>query len=165
MRTHVVVDTNVLLVASAKDDRADALCVRNCTQKLKNIRDSGALSIDSGFRIINEYRKGSSLSGQPGPGDQFLLWIWTNMFNPDICESVDFTSRSGSDDDFHEFPDDPALANFDRSDRKFVAVSLASEHRPPILNATDSDWSDHREALEKHGVVIKFLCPDAFKPR
>ena len=88
------------------------------------------------------------------------------MYNPDRCESVEITPRNDLEDDFHEFPDDPALANFDRSDRKYVAVARASQQSPVILNATDSDWWHHRETFEKHGVVIEFLCPEhQFKPR
>lgn len=49
---------------------------------------------------------------------------------------------------------------FDRSDRKFVAVSMPSLNQPSIANAVDSDWWDACEALEKVGVRIEFLCGD-----
>jgi hypothetical protein len=41
---------------------------------------------------------------------------------------------------FEQFPDVPELAGFDPSDRKCVAVAFASQHRPEILNAIDTDW-------------------------
>ena len=139
MRKHVVIDTNVLLVASDKAEQASRNRVRNCVNKLDQVRDSHCLSLDSRYRIFKEYMNKNSPTGEPGVGDAFLCRILKNQVNPDHCELVQITPRNDLDDDFHEFPDDHALANFDRSDRKFVAVSLASHHRPVILNATDSD--------------------------
>ena len=66
---------------------------------------------------------------------------------------------------FEEFPDDPELARFDRDDRKFVAVALASGTSPPIVNASDRDWWEHREALQVHGIEILFLCPELMPQR
>jgi hypothetical protein len=40
-----------------------------------------------------------------------------------------------------------------------VAVAVASGESPPILNAVDSDWWNHREALVESGFVVDFLCP------
>ena len=162
MRKHVVIDTNVLLVASQKAEQASQDCVRNCVNELDQVRLACCLLLDSGYRILKEYLNKNSPTGEPCVGDAFLKWILKNQANPEQCEFVEITPRNDSVDDFHEFPDDPALASFDRSDRKFVAVARASQHRPAILNATDSDWCHHREVLEKHGVVIDFLCPDQF---
>jgi hypothetical protein len=61
---------------------------------------------------------------------------------------------------FAEFPDDDALRGFDVSDQKFVAVALASNEHPPILNAVDSDWWNYGPALARHDVVVENLCPD-----
>jgi hypothetical protein len=66
----------------------------------------------------------------------------------------------GNGEDYEEFPDDPELARFDRSDRKFVAVTLASRLDPDVLNATDTDWWHYRECLKKYGVRVVFLCPN-----
>ena len=61
---------------------------------------------------------------------------------------------------FAEFPADPRLAGFHDDDRKFVAVSVRHPGRPPILQALDSEWWGHREALDDNGVTVDFLCPD-----
>ena len=78
------------------------------------------------------------------------------------CEQVEITPIGGSDWDFEEFPLDSELGTFDRSDRKFVAVALASKNAPQILNAVDSDWWIHRNRLRQHGLVVQFLCQELF---
>ncbi|MBI4493070.1 MAG: hypothetical protein HY690_09790 [Chloroflexi bacterium] len=56
--------------------------------------------------------------------------------------------------------DTNVLAAANRSDRKFVAVARACQRRPPVVNATDTDWWLFRDALKRHGVEVEFLCPD-----
>ena len=58
------------------------------------------------------------------------------------------------------FPEAEDVATFDRSDRKFVAVALVHGGQPPIYNAVDSDWSEHAQALARHGVRVEELCLD-----
>jgi hypothetical protein len=60
---------------------------------------------------------------------------------------------------FLEFPKDPDLKGFDRSDHKFVAIVVASGEGAPVLDATDSDWWDYRDALMRNGVRVEFICP------
>ena len=64
---------------------------------------------------------------------------------------------------FEEFPDDPALAGFDRDDRIFVAVSVAAGIRNLILNAVDSDYHLHRTGLKQAGVLAEELCPSELR--
>ena len=59
-------------------------------------------------------------------------------------------------EEFEDFPKDQALETFDRSDRKFVALAL--KVNAVIANAVDSDWLEHRGALLKNGVRIRFIC-------
>jgi hypothetical protein len=92
-----------------------------------------------------------------------MKWVWQNQGAADRCEQVHITPMPSDPENFHEFPSDTRLASFDRSDRKFVAVAKASQKCPTILNATDSDWWDHRVALAENGVVVEFLCPDQFR--
>ncbi len=159
----VIVDTNVAIVANRKTPQASAQCVLRCTQTLREVTTTGVLVIDDGWRIINEYKKNLQQSGQPGVGDAFCKWVLTNWGNPSRCETVTLTPQPASTDptDFVEFPNDPALRTFDRSDRKYVAVALAHPETPPILNAIDTDWWHHREMLEGYGIKVNFLCPDA----
>ena len=153
-----VVDTNVLVVANQASPQAGPQSVNACVNKLRTVQE-GIVVLDDDWRILGEY--GNKLNpGQPGVGDLFLKWVLINQVDPDRCEQVRLTLRSNDQDDFDEFPDDEALKGFDRSDRKFVAVALASKNEPDVLNAVDSDWSNYREELERHQVRIRFLCPE-----
>lgn len=158
----VVIDTNVLVTANAKAEQAGPDCVLACVDALEEARARKLVLVDGGMRIFEEYRRHASLSGQPGLGDAFFKWLWNNQANPRHCEQVAITPKANDVLDFEEFPNDPGLAGFDRADRKFVAVALASGKRPTVLNATDSDWWDFRRSLETHGLQIEFLCPGLF---
>lgn len=160
-----VVDTNVPVVANARSSQADPDCVIACIQSLQHIRDQGVILLDDALLILREYMRNLSMSGQPGPGDFFMKWVWTIQGHPDHCRQIAITQRRDDPTNFVEFPADPDLTGFDPSDRKFVAVALASNNTPEILNAVDSDWAEHYAALTRHGVCVTFLCPQHLFPR
>ncbi len=159
----VIVDTNVPLVANGAAPQASARCAAMCAQRLNAICTQDILVLDDCWYIINEYKHQLHSSGQPGFGDAFLKWVLTNWANPLRCELIHLTLQDDGQPgcDFVEYPQAPTLADFDPSDRKFVAVAMEHPEHPPILNAADSDWWYHREALARHGVQVEFLCPDA----
>src|SRR5580704_3921062 len=133
-----VVDTNVPIVANGRS-HADPACVIACVDVLLEVYSTGVTVLDDAMRILSEYMNHLSLSGEPGAGDAFMKWVWNVQADENRCERVVLTPRyENIADDFAEFPDDPELANFDRADRKFVAVALASRREPIILNAVDS---------------------------
>lgn len=148
-----VIDTNVLVTANKATDN----CALVCIGTLREAR-SGLVILDEGFLILKEYKGNVNESGRPGAGDEFLLWLLRNITNAERVASVHITPTD--EKGFEEFPDDPALAKFDHSDRKFVAVALASKHQPEIANATDTDWWHFREPLASNGVKVRFLCPE-----
>ncbi len=152
-----VVDTNVAVAANGKAPRADKRCELSCTKKLASL-SKARVCVDVGGLIIGEYRKHLSPKGQPGLGDLFMKWLLYNQYTPSVCERVAITPHSARG--FMEFPSDQCLASFHHDDRKFVAVALASQYSPTILNAVDSDWSNHQSALNAHGVRVEELCPD-----
>jgi hypothetical protein len=159
-----VVDTNVPVVANGKSEQADPACVIACIEALGEVRAKGLIAIDDHMRILQEYMNNLSMSGQPGPGDLFMKWVWTVQADVARCEQVPLTARDEESSDFAEFPNDPDLAGFDRSDRKFVAVALASRNSSQVLNAVDSDWATHHRALARNGVRVHFLCPQHVCP-
>jgi hypothetical protein len=154
----IIIDTNVPLVANDLHPAASQRCREACVQALADAR-SDAILLDADYEILSEYAKYLSHSGQPGLGDAFFRWLWANHTNPEHCRLIAITAHA--DRGYFEFPDEPALETFDRSDRKFVAVALASGEAPQLLNATDSDWWEHHAELTGCGVHITFLCPDA----
>jgi hypothetical protein len=154
-----VVDTNVALVANGAAD-ASPDCILTCTRRLLEITREGCIAIDDEWRIIREYQRKLSPSGQPGPGDAFLKWVLNHQGNPQRCRRVKLNPRLGKGEDFEEFPSHSALAEFDPADRKFVAVAVACQGGPiPILQAVDSKWWGWAEALRECQVEVEFLCP------
>lgn len=89
-----------------------------------------------------------------------MKWILTNYTNPSRVQLVALAVRSEDPEDFVDFPSHPSLSGFDRADRKFVALCKASSYGPHIVNATDSDWAKHWDALKSNGIMVVFLCPE-----
>ena len=162
-----VIDTNVGVVANGRGDtQADSACKLACVKKLRecveilNEKRSGHVVIDSGDEVFEEYRSHFNFSGQPGTGDKFFQTLYERQYSTDNCERVEINR----DDEwgYLEFPHDEALNGFDPSDRKFVAIAMQSENSPVILNATDSDWHESKEALDKY-VRVEQLCPNCLR--
>ena len=160
-----VVDTNVPVVANGRSNQADPDCVIACIQALTEIREQGVIMLDDALLILKEYMRNLSMSGQPGAGDFFMKWVWAIQAHPNHCQQVTITPRMDDPTNFVEFPPDAELAGFDRSDRKFVAVALASSSTPTVLNAVDSDWAEHYVALTRNGIRLTFLCPQLVFPK
>jgi hypothetical protein len=161
----VVIDTNVLATANGQASHAGPACVLASVRALEKIRKGQTVFLDTLGRILGEYYRHASRSGQPGPGDAFAKWLWQNQGYSKKCQAISITPRGSGMEDYQEFPSDPALATFDTDDRKFVAVALASARNPPILNAVDTDWCVHHAALKQNGVRVRFLCPDLMKSK
>lgn len=158
-----VVDTNVLVVANGSNDAVGPACRLNTIRRLGVVRQTQTLLLDLGVEILGEYRKHCSHSGQPGVGDEFFRWAYENQGR---LHRVAITPDAAGS--FKEFPADPELASFDLTDRKFVAVSAAAASAEPstpneILNAVDSDYSNHRDALRRADVRVTELCPEDLK--
>lgn len=158
MKQEVIVDTNVAVTANKLAEQANSDCVEQCINELKETQSSHRVLLDKDDEILGEYQKHLSLSGKPGPGDAFFKWLWRNQNNNACSRKVPITQHP--EREFEEFPHDPELDSFDRNDRKFVAVALASGTNPEILNASDTDWWNYRKPLERHGVNVNFLCPE-----
>jgi len=157
-----VVDTNVPIVANGQADHADSDCILACLKALEEVRRT-KIVLDDDLRIVSEYFHKLSRSGEPGPGDAFVKWAYDNQANPARCEQVHITPKPGAREDYEEFPEDPQLEGFDPSDRKFAAAARASQLKPKVLNAVDTDWWRARRPLARRGVHVEFLCPQAMQ--
>lgn len=157
-----VVDTNVPIVANyainsqGKPEDLDDTCVSECIRAIEHVRNQKNLVIDNGDEILSEYRNNLS-SERQGIGNSFLKWVFDHQYTLPQANRVSIT-RDG--DIYTEFPENPALADFDQDDRKFVAVANAHEEAPSILQATDREWWGYRDALQNEGINVHFLCPE-----
>jgi hypothetical protein len=153
----VVVDTNVPLTANGAAD-ASLDCVAACIAAVREVvEDRHRLAIDDDYRIIREYMNRLRASGEPGWGDRFLRWVLTHQ-RSERCIWVPITATDEDAGEFAEFPHAEELGEFDRSDRKFVAVANAHPAKPPILQGVDSKWWGWRGALRAAGIRVRFLC-------
>lgn len=162
MRTPVVVDTNVLLVANGGRSYSKS-CALACAKRLFEIQKSGQVVLDYGYEILKEYAKNQRDEGQPGPGFQFWKWLVNTKGGAGHCEWVTITKLAPSG--YREFPSHQGLLTFDPSDQKFVAAAKAHSGNPPILQAADSKWWGWNAALAECGVIVEFLCPEEIQAK
>lgn len=146
-----VVDTNVLIVASAAESSApryddvpaDLDQIEIVFEWLRQFRDDPArrLVLDEIFRIYDEYH--NKLNGQ-----HFGLQV----IDLKIRECLRTVPVEYDGDGFGVVP--AALAPVDNSDKKFVAAALHDPTSIHIVNATDSDWRQQKALLQQHGVTV-----------
>ncbi len=155
----VIVDTNVPIAANLEASVSPD-CAERCIEAILRVTSGEErLAVDGSGLIVEEYAH-KLAAGQQGVGHAFLMWVYNNQWDEARCEQVPIALDSASADecDFVEFPKDEALAKFDRSDRKFVAVAAAHSEHPPILEAADAKWVGWSPALTAAGITVEFLC-------
>lgn len=160
-----LVDTNVPKTANLAtqpdpDSDVPEECVLACINAVEHVIKQRGLIVDAGDEIFNEYRHKLSMKGQPGVGDAFMKWVHDHRHNPKYCDRVTITK---TEDSYDEFPDHDGLDNFDKADRKFVAVANAHKEKPPILQATDNKWWGWKDFLAEVSITVDFLCPEYTK--
>ncbi|WP_437576916.1 hypothetical protein [Sorangium sp. So ce887] len=155
MADHVV-DTNVLIVASAadpaspfKDTHVPANERRIVFAWLRDFRgDHGRrLIMDRARGLLHEYKK--KLTAQ-----DYGLVVAMEKLRTAAFVSVEY------DGEYAVVPE--GLARFDNSDKKLVAAHLAHRSdggQSTIVNACDTDWHEHEEALSAEGVIVEQLLP------
>ena len=173
----VIIDTNVIVVANTEiredengrliavgmADHATPDCIDTCQNRLTQILSGGTkVVLDDKERIIGEYRRNVEGSRQNRAGDLFWAWLMRIQWSPEKCAMVRITPLQGNGTEFEEFPEDAALNDFDKDDRKFIAVAMAYardyQQTAPILQAVDTKWEDFIEALQRHGVEVEWIC-------
>ena len=156
MDTNVLVTANSAVNPSAIPSELDE-CVDACCQAVDHIVKKGGLVIDSWDEIVTEYANNVRNIG-PGIGGKFIKWIYDNQWNEKLVTRVEIT-KSSDLYNYNEFPTNAELKKFDASDRKFIAVANARPEKPPILQATDSQWWGYKDVLKEIGITVLFLCP------
>ena len=149
--TAYVVDTNVAVVANGRVDDAGVMCRQSAIRFLGRIIASGQIVIDQGGEMMRQYHTYCNPQGQPGVGDHFFREILMNYGRKVLRIELE-----QQDSSYVDFPTEPELQAFDLGDRVFAATKLQS--KKPVLNATDTDWLNHLEALERNGIKVVFAC-------
>ena len=159
-----LIDTNVPKIANLATDPASIPnelidCVLMCVKAVDHVIQNGGLVLDAGDEIFGEYRGQLSMRGQPGVGDKFMKWVHDFRWSKPKINLVTITKKNANGD-YDQFPNHAGLKNFDRSDRKFIAVANAHPDKPPIIEATDSKWWGWKDALSETGITVQFICSD-----
>lgn len=161
-----ILDTNVAVTANRNISQEGILddelaCISNCIEVIQKIIKSNNLVLDAGDEIFKEYARHLNLSGVPGVGDIFFKWLHDHRWSFPEEDRVQITPNPNKG--YEEFPDHPALDNFDPSDRKFIAVANKHPCHPMIYQAADSKWWIWKTSLKEVGICVKFVCPDYIK--
>jgi len=153
--TDVIVDTNVALVANRQQENVLPDCLIASIGFLREVIDRGyTLIIDDGDAIRSEYSRAIMDARPYQVGAQFLVHVLRNIGNQARVRLVPLPTDI--DGEYVDFPNDLRLQEFDRSDRKFAALSRRTGAH--VHNATDSDWVDFKMPLEENGIGVVFLC-------
>ena len=156
----VVVDTNVLLVSEGHaEPQASAKCKAACDARLLELKTRGVVVIDHAWLLLSEYTRKIDMRKQ-SVAVAFLKWLMQGSARDARVSSVVLTPTNAVKTDFAEYPKHPGLADFDPSDRKFVAVAFAHQPRATILNAVDTDWLAIRTPLAEVGIGLEFICEE-----
>ena len=154
MTDRIVVDTNVLIVANGNNEQADPECELACIEALEGAKTGKqTVLIDASNLIMDEYSRHCSYSGSPGVGDMFFKFLHDYQHSAKNVIRVSIQETPDEDGGFANLPPN----NFDRDDRKFLAVAKAGDGR--VVNATDSHWSEHAAFIDSIGVQVLELCP------
>ncbi len=158
MKDRYIVDTNVLIAASAghpsnpKDIDAtpqDPLLRRTIWEWLSRFTDSDSrMVLDEGLKIQNEYQNKLSHNDF---GLQVLIHKWSNA-------QVDNVPIDYDDDENACIPRTLETVVHDLADRKMVASALACDYlygEGCVAFAGDTDWHEWEAELLRHRVLLE----------
>lgn len=163
-----IVDTNVPL--TAVDSKISLICQKACVQLVEAVlNEEVRVVIDTSNEVVQEYRHNMYPDPNPAAGlaSQFLMYILTNQYTDTRVSRVEITKDKKGN--YEDFPSDARLAEFDPSDYKWVALSVAyskeTGETAPIVNATDSDWLHFEDVFNDLAIDLEFLCREVLKPK
>jgi len=158
MSAHYVVDTNVLIAASAADPihpadidatPTDPLLRQKVWQWLDNFDASDSrLVLDCGEEIHAEYR---NKLGFNDFGIQVVMHKWDTM-------AVDVVDLEPSASGYRVLPKAVANAMHDMADHKIAAAAFVAENTLgacPIAFAGDTDWHGWEAVLAEYGIALE----------
>lgn len=152
--TDVIVETNVAVIANGQNTDVVLDCQAACIRFLMAVVNGRITLVDAGDAIQKEYLCAIEQARPYQVGAQFLVHLLRNAWNEKRVRRISLPIEANGE--FSDFPDDPRLTSFDRSDRKFAAVARMTG--TPVTNATDSDWTNYKTPLAENGINVEFLC-------
>ena len=163
MKQHYVVDTNVLIAASAADPVSpadidatpqDPLVRHRIWQWLDEFQASDSrLVLDDGQDIYDEYRHKLGFNDF---GIQVVMHKWSTA----AVETVNLEPEDGG---YRTLPDEVRVAMHDLADHKMAAAAYVAENTIgtcPVAFAGDTDWHGWEEVLSKHGINLEPVIED-----
>lgn len=149
----IVIDSNVAIVANGRSPQASILCQIACVELLRCHKQL-LICLDESSLIMDEYAKHLCYAGSPGVGDVFFKYLYDNQY---AKKNINLVTINQSTDEKRGFEELPAN-NFDPSDRKFLATAVSGGAQ--VANATDSDWAEQQELMDRLNITVQQLCPD-----
>lgn len=159
----VIIDANVIYLARIpvpgfSDDVLPL--ARKCIEFIENLKKdkSAKVVLDGGLEIYKEYLDAFTEVKETAPnaGAAFCHWFFT-YFSRIAAEDFVQITPIEEKRKYKEFPNDPRLEEFDKSDKKYVAVANKHPEHPPIYEGSDSKWLGYRDVLTEYGINIIFL--------
>lgn len=152
---HRVIDTNVMVAADDSEPPTSAThlslaCRQNAVTWLRSfLQFRHRLVIDLDHKILSEYRRNVQSGGN------FRSYFLRDTLQLALVDWV----RIVFDTNGHaQLPEELVTVVHDYEDRKFVAVALAHGHRPPIVNAADTDWLSCEHMLQRYNIECIHIC-------
>lgn len=153
-----VVDSNVWIMMDQLNapNGVERNCVIACIQWGERFNSNqDHIVVDYTWKILSEYRENIRKGS--------LAERYLNELLSQPITRIHFVSIQFDHDNIAIVP--PEVAIQDKNDRKFIAVALAHDPIPPIVDATDTDWAKEHEKLVEYGLIIHELCPDFIRQK
>lgn len=153
-----ILDTNVPLIAE-NNNHLSLSCKEKCINIIELLfANSYQLVIDSDYILLSEYMSQIKGNSQFNFANRFLKWVLTNQANETLVKTVKINKIA--EFEFAEISSEIKDIQIDKSDLKFIAVSVANNYQAPIIQASDSKWLKWEDQLLSAGVATSFPCRD-----
>lgn len=158
----LVIDTNVLMIADRRGSDITQLCVDSAIECVASLSDGNVICLDEDDAILDEYAANIKEIRPYSLVAKLLIDLRQQRYSASNIHRAPLPKNHAGE--YKDCPQSLIDANFDRSDRKFVA--LAKVTQATVCNAVDTDWFDHADLLCREGIQVNNLCgtdPDRYR--
>lgn len=146
-----VVDENVWIMMEVDEETDHGL--KDCITACKDWGNRLRLSTDQ--IVVDETGQMIAMYFSKTAKDGFAYQVLINLLGE--SDRIQFVNIAFDEYGYAVLP--PGMIVPDEDDRIYTAAACAVDPPAPILNATDTDWSQCRENLAQFGIEIHELCP------